>query len=153
MICLRVLSKCVKMVEIPVKSAHCVLQLRQSQQIFSSSLPGQNGRHFADDTFRCIFVNEKFCVLIKISLKFVPKAPIDSIFALVKIMAWRWIGLALNRRQAIIWTNADPLHWRTYVALGGDELNQPNKQMGDCQSIRSHLSYPLTVYCHQTRTV
>ena len=25
---------------------------------------GQNGRHFADDIFRCIFVNEKFCTLI-----------------------------------------------------------------------------------------
>ena len=31
-------------------------------------------------------------------------------------------GLAPNRRQAVIWTNADPLHWRLYVALGGDEL-------------------------------
>ena len=28
-------------------------------------------------------------------------------------------GLALNRRQAIIWTNADPFHWRIYAALGG----------------------------------
>ena len=34
-----------------------------------SSSAGQNGRHFADDVFRCIFVNEKFSILIKISLK------------------------------------------------------------------------------------
>ena len=27
-----------------------------------------------------------------------------------------------NRRQAIIWTNADLIHWCIYVALGGDEL-------------------------------
>ena len=27
-----------------------------------------------------------------------------------------------NRRQAIIWINADPIHWRIYAALGGDEL-------------------------------
>ena len=28
------------------------------------------------------------------------------------------------RRQAIIWTNADPIHWRVYAALGGgDELS------------------------------
>ena len=27
-----------------------------------------------------------------------------------------------NRRQAIIWTSGDPIHWRIYVALGGDEL-------------------------------
>ena len=26
------------------------------------------------------------------------------------------------RRQAIIWTNAYPVHWRIYAALGGDEL-------------------------------
>ena len=25
-------------------------------------------------------------------------------------------------RQAIIWTNADPIHWHIYEALGGDEL-------------------------------
>ena len=25
-------------------------------------------------------------------------------------------------RQAIIWTNADPIHWRLYAALGGDQL-------------------------------
>ena len=31
-------------------------------------------------------------------------------------------GLVPNRRQAIIWTNADPVHWRIYVALGGDKL-------------------------------
>ena len=32
----------------------------------------------------------------------------------------------MARRQivekAIIWTNADPIHWRIYAALGGDEL-------------------------------
>ena len=50
---------------------------------FNSILPGQNGRHFADDIFRCIVVNEKFCLLIKISLKYVPKSPIDSISVLV----------------------------------------------------------------------
>ena len=58
----------------------------------NSSPPGQNGRHFADDIFRCIFVNEKFYILIKISLKFVPKGSIDNTPALVWIMAWRRIG-------------------------------------------------------------
>ena len=32
-------------------------------------------------------------------------------------------GLAPNRRQAIIWTNADPINWRIYATLG-DELTQ-----------------------------
>ena len=30
----------------------------------------------------------------------------------------------LNRRQAIIWTNVDLIHWRIYTALVGDELTQ-----------------------------
>ena len=38
------------------------------------------------------FVNEKFCILIKISLKFVPKVPIDNNTLLVQIMAWHRIG-------------------------------------------------------------
>ena len=33
---------------------------------------------FSDDIFRYIFVNEKFCILIKISLKFVPYGPIGQ---------------------------------------------------------------------------
>ena len=44
----------------------------------NSSPPSQNGYHFANDIFRCIFVNEKFCILIKISLKFVSGCPIRS---------------------------------------------------------------------------
>ena len=28
----------------------------------------------------------------------------------------------LNRRQAIIWTNADQIHWGIYAAQEGDEL-------------------------------
>ena len=37
----------------------------------------------ADDIFKCIFLNEKIQILIKISLKFVPKGLIDNIQALV----------------------------------------------------------------------
>ena len=48
----------------------------------------QNGRHFPDDIFKCNFMNEKFCVLIQISLKFVPKGSINNIPVLVQIMAW-----------------------------------------------------------------
>ena len=31
-------------------------------------------------------------------------------------------GLVPMRRQAIIWINDDPIHWRLYATLGGDEL-------------------------------
>ena len=50
--------------------------------------PRQNGRHFADDVFKCIFLNENVWILLKISLKFVPKGPINNIPSLVQIMAW-----------------------------------------------------------------
>ena len=46
----------------------------------------------ADEIFRCIFVNEKICILIKISLKFVPRGPIDNNPALVQIMTWHRPG-------------------------------------------------------------
>ena len=39
---------------------------------FNSLRPRQNGRRFADDTFKRIFFNENLRILIKISLKFVP---------------------------------------------------------------------------------
>ena len=52
----------------------------------------QNGRHFSDDIFKYIFLNENVAILIKISLKFVPKGPINYIPALVQIMAWRRPG-------------------------------------------------------------
>ena len=52
----------------------------------------QNGRHFADDIFKCIFLNENVWIPIKISLKFVPNGPINDIPALVQIMAWRRSG-------------------------------------------------------------
>ena len=54
--------------------------------------PGQNGPHFTEDIIKCIFVNEKFCILIWISLKFVPTGPIDYKPALVQVMAWLQTG-------------------------------------------------------------
>ena len=59
---------------------------------FNTLRPRQNGRHFADDVLKCIFLNEKVSIPIGISLKFVPKGPIDNIPALVQIMVWRRPG-------------------------------------------------------------
>ena len=51
-----------------------------------------NGRHFADDIFKCIFLNENAWISLEISLKYVPKVQINNIAALVQIMAWRRPG-------------------------------------------------------------
>ena len=54
--------------------------------------------------FHMHFREWKFCSLLKCHRrKFVPKGPVDN----------RW---------AIVWTNADPIHWRIYASPGGDEL-------------------------------
>ena len=58
--------------------------------------------------FQMNFREWTFLDFDNISLKFVLKGPIglDN-------------GLVPYKRQAIIWTNADPIHWRIYTALGG----------------------------------
>ena len=61
-------------------------------QVLNSSPPGQNGGHFADDSFKGIFMNEKFFFSIQISLKFVPKSLIDNNAALIRVMVWRRTG-------------------------------------------------------------
>ena len=46
----------------------------------------------ADDIFNRIFLNENVWISIKISLKFLPKAPIVHKPALVQVMAWHRTG-------------------------------------------------------------
>ena len=68
------------------------IEVLQGHHWFNTLRPRQNGRHFADDIFKCIFLNENVRILIKISLKVVPKGPINNIPSLVQIMAWRRPG-------------------------------------------------------------
>ena len=60
---------------------------------------------FADEKF--VFRSVRFTVVFS-------KIPIDSIGS--------YDGLAVNRRQAITWTNDDPIHWHIYASLrvGGE---------------------------------
>ena len=73
----------------PLSEGYCSSQrLAISLWCFNTLRPRQNERHFADDIFKCIFLNENVWIPIKISMKFVPKGPINNIPALVQIMAW-----------------------------------------------------------------
>ena len=56
------------------------------------SRPRQNCRYFADGMLKCVVLNENVRISLKISLKFVPKFRINTIPALVQIMAWRLPG-------------------------------------------------------------
>ena len=63
--------------------AHVFVCLSTSVAPFNTLRPRQNGLRFADDILKCIFLNENVRILIKISLKFVPKGPINNIPSLV----------------------------------------------------------------------
>ena len=54
--------------------------------------PRQNRRHFSDDIFKCIFLNENIWISIQISLDYMLRGQIKNIPALVQIMAWRRSG-------------------------------------------------------------
>ena len=45
-------------------------------------------RHFPDDIFKRIFLDENVCIWLKISLNFVPKVLNNNIPVLVQIMVW-----------------------------------------------------------------
>ena len=68
--------------------------------------------------FKGIFLNENVWIPIKISLKFVPKGPINNIPALVQRMAWR---------RSDDKPLSEPMtYWCIYASLGLNELS--NKQ-------------------------
>ena len=94
----------------PVTLYSCILK---SSPVFhwrhSLHIEGENGRHSADSILECIFLNKNYCILIQISLKFIPKCPINNKPALVQI-----IGLVANRQKAIIWTNNGLVYWCWY---------------------------------------
>ena len=71
----------------------CIAMVEYAGRLNVNSLrPRRDRRHFADDIFKCIFLNKKVRISIRISLKFVPKFRINNIPSLVKIMAWRRPG-------------------------------------------------------------
>ena len=94
-------------------------------------------KYISLNAFKCIFLNENVWIAIKISLKIVPKGPINNIPALVQIMAWRCSGykplskpmivclpthLCVTRPQwvnscqmaVVAWASASNLQWNFY---------------------------------------
>ena len=99
--------------------------------IVNLSPNGQNDRNFADDIFRCIFSNEIFGYLIKISQSFVPKSPIDNNISLVQIMVWRRIGdESLSELMLTLVTDAEMRHLGEVmvpsIELWYESVDRPN---------------------------
>ena len=61
---------------------------RTHLNVVNTLRPRQNGSQFTDDVFKRI-LNENVCIALDISMKFVPKIPINTIPAMVQIRAWR----------------------------------------------------------------
>ena len=72
--------------------------------IFNTLRPRQHGRHFTDNTFKRIFLNENVRISLKISLKFVPKGPINNIPSLVQVMAWCKPGDKPLSEPMMVWS-------------------------------------------------
>ena len=62
----------------------------------------QNGYHFPDDIFKCIFLNENVWVSIQISLEFASGGTINNTPVLVQIMAWRRLGDKLLSEPMVV---------------------------------------------------
>ena len=65
----------------------CLILTGTPTQFLNTFWLRQNGHHFADNIFQFICLNENSCILIPISLKFLPKGMIDNRSALLQIMA------------------------------------------------------------------
>ena len=70
----------------------------------------------ADDIFKCIFLNEIDKIPIQLSLKFVPRSPIDNKPALVQVMAWSRTGdKPLPVPMLTQFTDAYMRHWGRWI--------------------------------------
>ena len=77
---------------------------KYQRKMFNTLRQRQNGCHFPDSIFKCIFLNENVGISITISLMFVPEGPINNIPALVQIMAWRQPGYKpLSEPMIVFW--------------------------------------------------
>ena len=81
-------------------AAHQTQTIERKMNDVINTLRPKHGGHFADDSFKLIFLYENCCILTQISKRFIPKNLINNKLAFVSDN-----GLALNKRRATIWTN------------------------------------------------
>ena len=123
--------------------------------LLNTLMQRQKGCLFVDDTFKRIFLNENVRISIKISLKFVPKVPINNIPALFQIMAWRRPATSHYLKR---WWS---LYWRIYASLGLNEVNSNENTKVSCyychlshryvlpiQHLETHTIPPVIMYCY-----
>ena len=129
--------------------------------------PRQNRRHFADDIFKSIFLNENARISLKISLKFVAMVRINNIPALVQIMAWRRPGdkplsepmmvrllthICVTRPQWVLTKRTKKVHWPWKVILGYRSENlQDTKVNSQVNILITSWEHPLDWFATKMR--
>ena len=103
--------------------------------------PRQNGCHFAEDSFKCIFLNENFRISNKFSLNFVPKGPNNNKLALVQIMAWCRPGNKPLSEPMMVRSVTHICVVRIQWVKGIWEEINPIMARLDCITNSHHLSY------------
>ena len=89
-----------------------ILYFTSTWRCINTIRPIKNGRHFADDIFKCILLKENVWIPIDISLK----DQINDIPAVVQITAWHWPGdKPLSETMMVSFR-------RIYASLGLNEL-------------------------------
>ena len=74
-----------------IRGTSLVITVTTTLLALNTSRPRQDGRLFANDILKCIFLNENVSIAISVSLKFV-WGPVNNIPTLAQIMAWRRPG-------------------------------------------------------------
>ena len=107
---------------------------------FNTLRPRQNGRHFPDDIFKWIFLNENVWISINISSKCVSRGPINNIPTLVQ-----WLGAdqATSRYLNQWWLE----YRRIYASLGLNELKYV------VLYIAAHMAYDRDLHCDFARSL
>ena len=84
--------------------------------MFNTLRPGRNCHYFADDIFKCIFLNENIWISLKISLKF-----LSSELTIFQHWFRQWLGAdqATSHYLNRCWL----VYWRIYPSLGLNELS------------------------------
>ena len=121
---------------------------RELKNGFNTLRLRQNYCRFSEDISKCIFSNENVCILLKISLEFVPKVRIDNIPALVRL----WLGA--DQETADYLNYWWLVYGRIYASLGLNELTHWGlvTPFGDLDLGQRWLRYWLVAWRHQAIT-
>ena len=112
---------------VPIITCLALLCFGENTFTYILNALGQNSHHFADDVFKCIFVNEQVLISLKISLEFVPNVRANNIAALVQTIAWRRPGdKSLSEQTMVSLLMHICVTWHQWVkSITSQALGQP----------------------------